>query len=69
MTSKSGRGGAFASAARTRFQPGMSLRQYIIIELVAAQISHEGIHTAGYEKTHLDTANRYADIMIAEGEK
>ena len=72
MTSKPDGGPAFPLALAANsgpYKPGMSLRQYIIIELVAAQISHKGIQSEGYEKNYVATANRYADVMLAEGEK
>ncbi len=50
-------------------QKGMTLRQHIVIELVAALISYEGPHTKGYEKSHIEIAERYADAIIAEDQK
>ncbi len=50
-------------------QQGMTLRQHIVIELVAALISYEGPHAEGYEGNHVAQAARYADVMIAEDNK
>ena len=69
MTDKPDGGPAYPVAASRDYAPGMSLRQHIVIELVAALISYEGPHTEGYEKSHIEIAERYADAMISEDKK
>ena len=50
-------------------QEGMTKREYIATEVLAALISYEGEMAAGFEGSHVQTANRYADVMIAESKK
>ena len=68
--SKLGGGPAFPTVDfEGQFKDGMTRRQYIATAAMAALISHEGEMGSGFEGSHTQTAFRYADAMIAEGER